>query len=90
MSWADKVGKPSGDDPKKKQKPDVDFKVIDEENDVPFQKVEYIRIGSAHAVERKEDREQLKSLLEKFVQAVNEEFSQTPAESNAIFCEEKY
>lgn len=78
MSWADKAGKGAGSN----------IKIVEEENDFPIAKPDYMRIGSAHAVERGGDREALNVLLKKFVDSINVSFGQTP-ENNAIKIEEK-
>ncbi len=93
MSWASRTGKtpPSGGGAGgsggSSAGSDVDFRIIEEENNFPFASVDYIRIGSAHAVERNDDREALKSLLSKYTQALNTHES---AGANVISYEEKF
>lgn len=48
------------------------------ENDIPLHDVQFLRIGSAHAVQRGGDAEVLTSLLEKFVTEVNLQFDADP------------
>lgn len=78
MSWADKAGKGAGSN----------IKIVEEENDFPIAKPNYMRIGSAHAVERGGDRDALTALLKKFADAINLQFGQKP-ENNTINLEEK-
>jgi len=80
MSWAEKAGKSGGGG--------GGIKVVEEENDFPVAKPNYMRIGSAHAVERGSDRTALLALLEKFAGTINTSFGQAP-ESNTIHIEEK-
>jgi hypothetical protein len=81
MSWAEKTGKSGGG-------AGGGVKIVEEENDFPIAKPNYMRIGSAHAVERGSDRAALEALLKKFADAINIEFGQSP-ESNTIVVEEK-
>lgn len=77
MSWTEKAGKPASN-----------IKIVEEENDFPIAKPNYMRIGSAHAVERGSDRDALTALLKKFADAINTQFGQS-AETNTIQIEEK-
>lgn len=81
MSWAEKTGKSGGG-------AGSGVKIVEEENDFPIAKPNYMRIGSAHAVERGSDREALIALLQKFADTINTQFGQS-AESNTIVVEEK-
>ena len=81
MSWTEKAGKPGGGG-------SSNIKVVEEENDFPIANPEYMRIGSAHAVERGSDREALVALLQKYADAINLSFGQTK-EHNVITVEEK-
>lgn len=81
MSWTEKAGKPGGGGAS-------GIKVVEEENDFPIAKPDYMRIGSAHAVERGSDREALVSLLQKYADAINLAFGQAK-EHNVITVEEK-
>lgn len=83
MSWAEKAGKGGG-----AAGGGSGIKIVEEENDFPIAKPAYMRIGSAHAVERGADREALTLLLKKFADAINLSFGQT-VESNTIVIEEK-
>ena len=79
MSWTEKAGKPGGGG-------GSGIKVVEEENDFPIAHPNYMRIGSAHAVERGSDRPALVALLEKFAGTINTSFGQT---ENTIQVEEK-
>lgn len=80
MSWAEKTGKPGSGG--------SSIKIVEEENDFPIAKPNYMRIGSAHAVERGSDRPALVALLQKFADSINGGFGQAP-ETNTIDIEEK-
>lgn len=89
MSWVNKTGKSDkapADAPKAEAEPDI--RIIEEENDVPMEKVTYMRIGSAHAVERN-DRDMLATLLSKYLKVINEEYDQ-PSDTNNITFDERY
>lgn len=81
MSWAEKTGKPGAGG-------GSGIKVVEEENDFPISKPDYMRIGSAHAVERNGDRKALENLLKKFADIIHTQFGQDPA-TNTIVIEEK-
>jgi hypothetical protein len=83
MSWANRVGKGSGNGHTS------NIKIVEEENDFPIEQPNFMRIGSAHAAEHSGERQKLAALLEKFVQAINvEAFGQEPA-INAVELVEK-
>ncbi|NDF12221.1 MAG: hypothetical protein EB060_05350 [Proteobacteria bacterium] len=67
MSWVGKFGK-------QQHSSALDAK----ENDIPLHDVKFLRIGSAHAVQRGGDAEVLQGLLEKFVAQVNMQFDPDP------------
>jgi len=77
MSWTEREAKRQSS-----------IKVKEEENDFPIAKPNFMRIGAAHAVEHKNDRELLVRLLGKFVQDINGSFDPT-ATNNEIKIEEK-
>ncbi len=81
MTWADSIGKRDDGEGKK-------VRIVEEENNFPIANPNYLRIGSAHAVERGSDREALVALLRKFADTVNLDFGQSP-DSNTIVIEEK-
>ena len=77
MSWAERETQRQGT-----------IKVIEDENDFLIVKPSFMRIGSAIAVERKNDRALLVKLLGKFVHEINGVFD-TTATNNNISVEEK-
>jgi hypothetical protein len=77
MNWSDRVPK-KGEGPSSKGPSGGGIKVVEAENDFPIPNPNYIRIGSAHAVERSGNREALADLLGRFC----EEFNSMPLSSN--------
>lgn len=88
MSWAEKMGKSGGGAGGSGGGNSGGIKIVEEENDFPIAHPEYMRIGSAHAVERGTDRDALIALLQKYADAINLSFGQTK-EDNTISIEEK-
>lgn len=81
MSFADKCRKNAA----KKSVGDIDFKIIEAENNFPFAQVDFLRVGSAHAVERHGDRERLRDSLEPMATELRAAYEQEQLDQSIIF-----
>jgi hypothetical protein len=82
MSFVDKVRKNGA---AKSSVADINFKLIEEENDFPFAEVDFLRIGSAHAVERLGDRERLRESLEPMALELRSLYESEQIQQSVIF-----
>jgi hypothetical protein len=90
MSFTERVGKRAMPQPSSKRPSsvaDIDFKLIAQENDFPFEQVDFVRLGSAHAVERGGNREDLARVLAVYVELIEQKYEPGRERSEIVFLE---
>jgi hypothetical protein len=90
MSFTERVGKramPQTSSKRPSSVADIDFKIIAEENDFPFEQVDFVRLGSAHAIERGGNREDLARVLAVYVDMIESRYELDRPRSAITFVE---
>ena len=66
---------------------DIDFRIIDSENNFHFETLDFVRLGSAHAVEQGNNREDLARVLAVYVELIEQKYEPDRPRSEIAFVE---